>query len=151
MKATYLVCFLLASCGGDPLPKPDIENYPESEWLSRSATMSTQELYDVYRYHASLKPPYYTGFANILGSRGRDSINIWLNDIEAGGRPDMSRFLFVEPIVEATLRFGGYDLCKDQPQLTRASRLLTREYGSEKAAVTQLEGACAAGRNAASK
>ncbi len=147
MKVKCLtLIFLLASCGGDPLPKPDLLNHPESEWPSRTDQMSTKELYYVYRYQASLKPPYIMDFAGIVGSRGREAIDIWLDDIEARSRPNMGYHQFMHPIVSAAAEFGRYDLCGDQPQLTRASQLLAQEYGSERAAINQLEEACNAGQ-----
>ncbi len=121
-----LALMLLAACGGDPLPKPELLDYPQSQWPQRAQSMSTDELFYVYRYHLSLKPPYDTSFADILGTKGRESVLAWIADLESDNEPGIDEPYLFGPIIEQAFRRGGYDLCADPETLNRAARALIR-------------------------
>jgi hypothetical protein len=124
IAALFAMLCTLASCGGDPLPKPELLNHPQSEWTERTKAMSTKDLYHVYRYYQSLKPPYDSSFADYLGVRGKAAIKEWIFDLESGNEPQISQPYRFGEIIQQSYYKGGYDLCSDPPTFDAAVNAL---------------------------
>jgi hypothetical protein len=119
--APLFAALSLAACADPPLPRPELLNHPEAEWPQRTQQMSTRELYDVYRYYLSLKPPFDTSFSRYIGARGKAAVQLWVDDLDAGRKPKIDRTWTFGPLLQAALIHGNYDLCKDAPLYARAT------------------------------
>jgi hypothetical protein len=120
-----LLC-ALSACGNDPLPKPDLLNHPTSEWPARTKAMSTEELFYVYRYNLTLKPPYDSSFADYLGLRGKEAVLLWIESLEKEQEPIIDQPYLFSPIIQQANYRGGYDLCADSETLNRAAAAMVR-------------------------
>jgi hypothetical protein len=46
---------------------------------------------------------------------------VWVDDLDAGGKPKIDRKWTFGPLLQAALIQGNYDLCKDAPLYARAA------------------------------
>ncbi len=126
LSSLCLGFILIAGCGQDAFPKPELLNHPQSEWPARTKTMTSKQLFDVYRYYLSLKPPYDSSFADYLGLRGKEAVILWVESLEKGQSPPIDRPYLYGPIIQMAYYKGGYDLCADPKMLNRAATALIR-------------------------
>jgi predicted small lipoprotein YifL len=144
--AILVLLFLcsLTACGDTPLAEPELLKYPKSEWPERTQSMTTQDLFYVYRYHLSLKPPYDSSFAEYLGKRGKQAILVWIEGLESDQKPRIDRPYLFGPIVQQAYYRGGYDMCADNDTLNRAGRALIRPQVARdiKEAISLLRSSC---------
>ncbi len=126
LNTLCITFILLTGCGKEPLPKPELLNHPQSEWAASTKAMTTKELFDVYQYHQSLKPPYDSSFADYLGVRGKSAVKEWVAGLESGQHPQLTAPYRFGAIIQQAYYKGGYDLCADKELLNRAATALIR-------------------------
>ncbi len=127
LKAAIPFTLLLFGCGDDPLPQPALLNHPEEQWPVRTEKMTTREIFEVYRYYRSLKPPRATVGAELLGARGKEALLVWAESVERNEQPLMTETMYFERLVIEAAWKGGYDLCADAPMMERAAKLMAKE------------------------
>jgi hypothetical protein len=120
-----LICiFVLAGCNKSEPTDPFFSTYPKDQWVSKASDLDTREVYRLYKIMMRWPPPWDNRLAESLGPRGRDTILIWVEDLESGnGLDETWKF---GPIFDSVYQSTGYSLCHDSALLDRAVRALVR-------------------------
>lgn len=118
--------------------KPDDQFYdqPYEQQIRQAQRMSTPEVYELYKGAFDQPPPPLTHLSAVLGERGEEALDLWLEDLVARG--EMSHEWQFGNLLRELKNKSNLSLCAAPSKLDAAASALAKMRKARKENMVQL-------------